>query len=399
MRADRSQLGEEVRILYRKGVSAIWANFAAVVAFVAVAYSDIALTWIVVWAVAVSTVLCARYVLIGRRLAAPEFPAPASRRGVEFAVGSTLTGLVFAVGFIAFVPHLSDYERSLMIVSIAGMCAGGALSQGSYAPAYYGYASTLFVPPIVYGAMLLVRDPSLVAAAETCILLAYFSVMFVLHAGGRRFIRESIRLQLDNAELVSGLKQTNLSLSRDRDELTVAAFTDALTGIANRRRFDQTLAARWLDGVRERSPLGCLLIDIDYFKRFNDRYGHDAGDSCLQRVAQTLSDVVHREVDCAARYGGEEFVVLLPNTGSAGALYVGELIRQEINDLKIRHEDSPLAVVTISVGATSVIPSADCTPEGLIKRADEALYAAKEHGRNRVQLLRSCGEVTADSGP
>lgn len=399
VRAGRSQLGEEIRVLYRYGKNSIWANFAAVVAYVVLAYEHVPVAAVVLWTVLASGLLVGRYLLIEYRLSRPGFPSPASRLGIEYAVGTTLTGLVFAAGFATFVPHMPDYERSLILVAIAGMCAGAAVSMGSYRPAYYGYAASLLATPVIYGAVNFARDGSLVVAAEIYVVAAYFCVVVVIHTGARHFIRESIALQLDNHELVTGLRKTNRRLSQDRDALKVAAFTDSLTGVPNRRSFDETLRARWRDGIREETPLGCLLVDIDYFKPFNDRYGHDAGDRCLKRVAAALSDVVHRDIDCAARYGGEEFAVVLPNTSSAGALYIAELIRQEVNDLAIPHEGAPLGVVTVSVGATSVTPTTEALPVELVRRADQALYAAKEHGRNRVQLLRGSGEITADSGP
>ncbi len=169
------------------------------------------------------------------------------------------------------------------------------------------------------------------------------------------------------------------------------AVKDSLTGIANRRSFDETLEVEWLRARRERVPLSLLIADVDYFKRYNDTYGHQQGDACLKIVAATIDDQVHRPADLTARYGGEEFAIILPNTDRGGASRVAERVREAVCALAIPHADSDVGQsVTLSIGVASTIPAIDLGSETLIAAADGALYAAKRGGRNRVVTTGVC---------
>jgi diguanylate cyclase (GGDEF)-like protein len=177
------------------------------------------------------------------------------------------------------------------------------------------------------------------------------------------------------------LQEANLQLQRLSGQ-------DALTGIANRRSFDSHLTYEWSRAAREQTPLSLLMIDIDYFKAFNDQYGHPRGDECLKQVAQALAVPLKRPGDLLARYGGEEFIILLPWTGLPGAVALAERLRARVAALQIPHRRSAVAAhVTISVGVGCVIPTRQATPNDLIEIADQALYAAKEKGRNRIETL------------
>jgi diguanylate cyclase (GGDEF)-like protein/PAS domain S-box-containing protein len=159
---------------------------------------------------------------------------------------------------------------------------------------------------------------------------------------------------------------------------------DALTGIANRRRFDEVLATEWRRALREGEKLSLLLIDADHFKRYNDTYGHVRGDSCLKQIAEAAMDVVLRPGDLVSRYGGEEFAVVLPGTDEAGAKAVAEDICLAVRNRRLPHEGNAPGIVTVSVGCTTMVPQRGKTPQDLIESADQALYRAKGRGRNRV---------------
>ena len=162
------------------------------------------------------------------------------------------------------------------------------------------------------------------------------------------------------------------------------AWEDKLTGLANRRRFDAVLAEEWRRASRMKVPLSLILLDVDHFKRFNDTYGHTSGDACLTLVGGVLSSTVRRAGDFAARYGGEEFVMLLFHTSRADAQQLGERVRQAVRALGVDHSGSPHGVVTVSMGGATMVPQADGSPQALLDQADEALYQAKETGRDRV---------------
>lgn len=189
------------------------------------------------------------------------------------------------------------------------------------------------------------------------------------------------------------LGATRRELEARNQELKRLSSEDGLTGVANRRVFNETLRTEWLRGARSGKSLGLVLLDVDCFKLFNDHYGHQGGDSVLKQVASVLKQSAQRPADLAARYGGEEFVVLLPETEIEGVLKVAERLRSEIEALDLEHKHSLVTDhVTISAGAASTLPAGDATPESLIEAADQALYSAKKAGRNRV---RSAGQTVS----
>jgi diguanylate cyclase (GGDEF)-like protein len=163
---------------------------------------------------------------------------------------------------------------------------------------------------------------------------------------------------------------------------------DGLTGIGNRRTFDDTLAREAGRSVREKCPMALVLIDIDHFKKFNDHYGHQGGDDALRQVAQALAAALKRPGDVVARYGGEEFAIVRPNTDAAGAMHIAEDIRAAIRSLGIEHRASDVAdVVTLSLGIATTDPTAGpIDPAAVIARADAALYEAKRGGRDRAHV-------------
>ena len=172
--------------------------------------------------------------------------------------------------------------------------------------------------------------------------------------------------------------------------LEALAITDALTHLANRRHFDKFITAEWRRTLRTQEPIAVLVMDVDYFKLYNDAYGHLRGDSCLRQVAEAAQDVVMRTSDLVARIGGEEFAVVLQGTDLEGAAHVAEKIRQAVVDRNIKHESSPLGHVTISIGCASCTPRRGQRVRDLIDRADQALYRAKRSGRNRIDTAATC---------
>lgn len=182
-------------------------------------------------------------------------------------------------------------------------------------------------------------------------------------------------------------KAAELALERANNELEKLATLDGLTKIANRRKFENSLEKEWKRMCRQQQSLAIIIGDIDYFKQYNDFYGHQQGDQCLISVAKTLKDSLRRPADLAARYGGEEFILLLPNTSLEGAINVAEEIRQALVQQELPHMDSQCSnYVTMSFGVSATIPvHGEIQPESMIEVADKALYAAKKNGRNRVE--------------
>jgi diguanylate cyclase (GGDEF)-like protein len=190
--------------------------------------------------------------------------------------------------------------------------------------------------------------------------------------------RRILDCQYMMSQLTNELIQVNKELQR-------MVAVDGLTNIANRRHFDERFDGEWRRAIREQNFLSLLLIDLDYFKQYNDTYGHLAGDGCLKQVASILSTTASRAGDLVARYGGEEFVVLLPNTDAVGASVVAESLRCAISDLHIPHEKSPHPCLTASIGMATVMPQSATSPSELLAQADQALYRAKQSGKNIVR--------------
>lgn len=182
--------------------------------------------------------------------------------------------------------------------------------------------------------------------------------------------------------------KTHLNLQRKQKLLERLAAIDGLTEIPNRRQFDEVLEKEWRRSQRAKYPLSLIAIDIDYFKQFNDTYGHTCGDECLRKVAQTLACSVRRASDFVARYGGEEFAAILPETPPEGAVEIAEKMRENVESLKIAHAGSAVSdCVTLSLGVGAIAPAREIPPKQLIETADRALYLAKASGRNQVKFL------------
>jgi diguanylate cyclase (GGDEF)-like protein len=187
--------------------------------------------------------------------------------------------------------------------------------------------------------------------------------------------------------IVKARVKTHLELKRQRDILENLSTIDGLTGIPNRRRFDEFIEQEWHRAIRSHFPLSLIMMDIDYFKLFNDNYGHITGDECLKQVAQTLAKTIERKTDLVARYGGEEFVSVLPMTDAKGAVIMAKKFQRSILSLGIEHAYSDTADhITISLGIATIIPSKHTTHQVLIEMADKALYLAKVSGRNQLRV-------------
>ncbi len=218
-------------------------------------------------------------------------------------------------------------------------------------------------------------------------LLIWVGLMFSRRL--RSEVAEQARLQRTietaNEQLETSVRERTAELQAANEQLAALSSTDALTGLANRRRFDEVWEAEWQRAARMRLPLALALIDVDHFKAYNDHYGHQAGDVCLRQVAAILAAEVRRSGELVARYGGEEFVLVLPGATATEARVVAERIRTAVQAQGMPHEHSPVApVVTVSIGVASGLVQRAEQAEALLKQADVALYLAKDQGRNGV---------------
>ncbi|OGQ98596.1 MAG: diguanylate cyclase response regulator [Deltaproteobacteria bacterium RIFOXYD12_FULL_57_12] len=219
---------------------------------------------------------------------------------------------------------------------------------------------------------------------EPEILKSKVAIFLELHRQKKLLKEQAMLLDFKVQELL----ETKHQLEQANSLLEKLSVLDGLTGIANRRRFDTFLDLEWRRALREGKPLSLIMADIDYFKDFNDLYGHQAGDECLRKVAATMSDALMRPTDLLARYGGEEFAAVLPETSDEGVYHIATLLKESVENLVIPHAASTnVDHVTISLGTCTIVPVKDTQPNILIETADQALYQAKQAGRNRIVSL------------
>lgn len=272
-------------------------------------------------------------------------------------------------GWIIHEPSLAAVQTTFLIITPA-FALGGACTLSISSEIRILYPTFMFVPVI---ALFLLQDTT-----EYYLLagLCSFALMYIFVSS-----RASHK---DYWEAI-----TNFMVAEERAELMEKlSVTDPLTQIHNRMYFDSEYSIEWRRSLRLRAPLSVIMIDIDYFKKINDTYGHIFGDDCLKIIAKTIAAEAKRPTDRVARYGGEEFVVLLPNTNEAGAQTIGNRIRETVEAIEIDHEGKPVKL-TVSVGGATTIPVISDEKTLLIRRADSALYQAKHDGRNRYNAEMS----------
>jgi diguanylate cyclase (GGDEF)-like protein len=287
--------------------------------------------------------------------------------------------LLWFVGFYAW--YRGESQAGIYVLAWAMLLIGLAalsLSKVAILPR---------TPGIIYA-------PQVGAALEVIILSLALAYQIRLERSQRYQAQaEALSVQREaNQLLESRVTERTRALEVANERLHSISVTDGLTGVANRRRFDEVLQTEWRRNARQRSPLSLLILDLDHFKQVNDVRGHLCGDACLVTAAQICKARVAREGDLVARYGGEEFVVLMPHTDEAGALALAENIRRSIEEHPMTCDTGaePLHLTT-SVGVACCVPDLAADPEKLIRRADEALYEAKGGGRNRVMLSSAEG--------
>lgn len=290
-----------------------------------------------------------------------------SRWAGYFAAGACASAALWGVTDLATLLLFRDPGLQLFVMMVQAGWLGGAGVRNAASPAS------------VAGQAFLTLLPSLLGVALAQDRFIYVAAPFLLvHLGATLGIARFQGTQ------IATLMESERKLADANMRLTLLSATDGLTGIGNRRAFDNVLPVEWARAAREATDLALLMIDIDYFKLFNDRHGHLRGDDCLRAVAGLVQGSLRRPPDFAARYGGEEFAVLLPATSEAGAREVAERLRHALELAALPHAASPFGRITVSIGVASMAPTPGEEPHGLIALADRALYDAKQSGRDCV---------------
>jgi len=323
--------------------------------------------------------------------------------------GVIISGIIWGGFILLLAQSANSAYLSLATMCAAGLCAAAAIAYSASLVSFLLFSIPLLSP--IGGFLVLSEHP-------TTIVMGFFVFLFLITIIAityrlNKTMTSSLRLQLEKDELLAALEtekqqviDANRELEKDlnsriqneatllhekkvaeetSDKLRTLSTQDGLTGINNRRRFDEALYDEWFRARRLSTPLSLIICDIDKFKEYNDTYGHLEGDKCLTRIAHLIEDSARRAGDMAARFGGEEFVIILPDTESSNAQDIAEQIRSAILDLEIPHETSSVTnIITASFGVFTTLPEKDLLPETMIEFADKALYQAKGQGRNMV---------------
>ncbi|MEM9056119.1 MAG: GGDEF domain-containing protein [Pseudomonadota bacterium] len=417
--ASASAVGADARIerrcidlMYSQARTAYRANGFCVFVMLVTFWGNAERLWLLAWAAVGALLMAIRAVQSARFATLRDKPLDLAywRRRLEEAL--LANGCFWGVGCAWFTLIASPYQLPVIVLIVGGLQTGSVLTTSYLLRVFALFSLPLMLLPlaafIVLGAT---QDASLFATAALLAVWCTF-IMMAARGFGAQY-RRSIARSLKNLDLAQSLTERNdeneklnrtlgariaelshtqkqLVQEKERADGLVAQLrtlsaTDGLTGLGNRRSFDEHLASEWRRAERSLESLSLLLIDVDHFKAYNDHYGHQRGDRTLVEVARVLTRTTRREGDWAARYGGEEFAVILANTDFESAKARAEFVREAVAALAIEHGASPTAtVVTLSVGVASIVPTKALEPETLIKVADAALYDAKRQGRNRI---------------
>jgi len=366
---------EQVKSIYKQVANAVVGGILAGVIFASIFWRVSDHTTVLTWLACVIVFSLARV--------PPVFLFLARRNdenihfwGNLYAFLTLLSASTFSVAFVTFIPVQQDPIYNVIVAMwIVGMSAGSV-------SAYTVHLKTLlafFMPIVIPGTInLLIIGGQL--NIYLCMAIGVYAVVVL------RAMRPVNLVMIESIRLNFKLEDEIAERIKIEEKLIEISRKDGLTGLSNRRHFDEALAAELLRAQRNSQRLSLILIDIDYFKDFNDTYGHVAGDNCLKQLSRLIEEKAKRTGDVAARYGGDEIAVILPNTDATNAQRIAATILENVRSLCLPHEASSVAdIVTVSAGVATTMPSRDTAPSDIIELADTALYKAKDKGRNQVE--------------
>lgn len=315
-----------------------------------------------------------------------------------FKIVSVILSATFIWSLVVFSYKRCELKLPTLFLSILFLINCVSLGYFTYIESFNSalHVSALFVPLafVIIGLLFLRtkqhRNPSDIILSYACFFMAIVVIIrsLLLELSPELFSITIVSSQIiwPAFSVISGVFALLSFTEEAQLKLKEESNTDQLTALANRRSMDDTLGKEWARAVRHDRPLALVMLDIDFFKKYNDHYGHQAGDECLKKIARVLHDNAQRAGDLAARYGGEEFLLILPDTDSATAQSLAKSLCAAIATLKIPHEQSPMQVITTSIGIAVLTNESYDGVEGLLRAADTALYRAKQNGRNQTQM-------------
>jgi diguanylate cyclase (GGDEF)-like protein len=372
---DDNVYAEQIKLLYSGSVYRPILHLISGVIFVAIIFDDVPPLYAIAWFGILMSICLYRAIDIKSTQTILDTIEDYKSLQNRFALSVGFTGATYGIGTAIFFKQLPILNQIYLVCLMSVMTPAGLVSLASdkYSFSLFFYSIVL---PLLITIISLGEFPYINIGA--CIILYIFVVrhLFTWHYAT---LTNAIRLKLENKQLSESLYESN-------SQLTQLSVIDELTQIANRRHFDEVLEKEWLRAKRISSALSLLLIDIDYFKQYNDTFGHLKGDECLSYIADTLKINLNRPGDFVARYGGEEFCIIMPETDLVGAIAFAEKINSTIIELKIENPGSEVSkYLTVSVGVATIVPKERDSYMDLIYTSDKALYKAKKDGRNIIR--------------
>ena len=375
-------LPQRMEQVYHHGLNAVPFNFVlSVFCIITFTILKVSFTQLLYWGLVMLVILVLRMVYIRRIIKLNDWSHTPRYREIIFAVGALATGLLWGGLYFLVIPYLSGFEHSVIAIVLAGVCAGSLVSMAGSRISYYCYMLPALLA--IFVKQVSVFQTANIALAITTII--YIIFLFVVHKINFDSLLDNMRLVIKKEQLNKIIFQVNSQLEKTNKKIRKISLTDELTQIANRHHFKKQLLTDWIHAKRTSTPISLIIIDIDFFKQYNDNYGHLHGDECVKKVAQLIVSSLTRNTDLAARYGGDELAVILFDTDKDGAYKVAKRIKANIDNAKIPHGHSKVSdQVTVSMGTSTMIPERHDHYDKLMVLADQALYAAKDKGRNNI---------------
>jgi diguanylate cyclase (GGDEF)-like protein len=376
---------ERVKILYENAPTVIPTNIVVAGVLGLFLLPVLRLERIVAWWSIMVAVCVVRYFQSQSALKHANWFEDAPLYHLYFAFFAFLTGATWAAAFFLFAFVVPDVYLIFIIFAIGGMCVGAIGSMSTSKLCFFAYMIPMALPP----AIVFLFDGTALGYAMSGMMIIYtMSISLTFVQGYARTIK-AMKIQIENEDLVEHLKISNEELASANQKIMILSNTDALTQIANRRQMDAALKTEWARAVRSNIPLCFIMLDIDFFKAYNDKFGHPEGDACLQQIARVLRGAMKRTGDIVARYGGEEFAIILPDTELSGGYALMCEVQADIYALQIPTANQSVSPwLTVSAGIACIRPNPSHHMSQLIAAADTELYNAKQLGRNRIEQIQ-----------
>ena len=372
---DKEVYNEQVKLLYSCSLYRPALHLISAIVVVLIVLDSVPLAYITAWVLSLFALNIYRIIDISRAQKIIDKVDDWQPLHKRFVLLAASLGLLYGLSFTFIFTQLTLINQIYILCLVATLVPAGIVSFASDRYSFYVYFYSLCTPLLVH--ILFMAKPPYISIGICAI--AFIAITRQLFLWNHDVIKNSIILKLKNEELLESLQETNIRLQQQN-------IIDDLTKISNRRHFDEILEKEWLRAKRLRTSLALLMIDIDFFKQYNDTFGHLKGDECLKQIATVLSYNLNRAGDFVARYGGEEFCMLIPETDLDGAITFAEKVHSAIIELKIDNPGSEVSkYLTISIGIAAIVPKHDDSYMDLIYTSDKALYKAKADGRNIIR--------------